>query len=100
MPSSRVRDMFFTYLFWMFLTSMNGVVAGLFISSIVKDSKTAQNIIPLILIPQIILGGALIRYEEMNRNLDLVHRLEQPLRPEGQTRRVRRTERTQGPADV
>jgi len=71
-----VRDMFFTYLFWMFLTSMNGVVAGLFISSIVRDSKTAQNIIPLILIPQIILGGALIRYEEMNRNLDLVHRLE------------------------
>ncbi|MGI9242173.1 MAG: ABC transporter permease, partial [Verrucomicrobiales bacterium] len=71
-----VRDMFFTYLFWMFLTSMNGIVAGLFISSIVKDSKTAQNIIPLILIPQIILGGALIRYEEMNRNLDLVHRLE------------------------
>ncbi|MFT5855294.1 MAG: ABC-type multidrug transport system ATPase subunit, partial [Verrucomicrobiales bacterium] len=71
-----IRDMFFTYLFWMFLTSMNGVVAGLFISSIVKDSKTAQNIIPLILIPQIILGGALIRYEEMNRNLDLVHQLE------------------------
>ena len=70
-----LRDMFLTYLFWMFLTSLNGIVAGLFISSIVKDPKTAQNIIPLVLIPQIILGGALIRYEEMNRNLDFVHRL-------------------------
>jgi hypothetical protein len=31
------------------------------------------NAIPLILIPQIILGGALIKYEEMNKNLDLVY---------------------------
>ncbi len=68
-----IRDMFFTYLWWMFLTSLNGVAAGLFISSLVSDSKTALNIIPLILIPQIILGGALIKYEEMNRNLDFVY---------------------------
>lgn len=68
-----IRDMFFIYLWWMFLTSVSGVAAGLFISSLVNDSKTALNIIPLILIPQIILGGALIKYEEMNRNLDFVY---------------------------
>jgi ABC-type multidrug transport system ATPase subunit/ABC-type multidrug transport system permease subunit len=70
-----IRDMFFIYLWWMFLTSISGVAVGLFISSMVNDSKTALNIIPLILIPQIILGGALIKYEEMNSNLDFVYSL-------------------------
>ncbi len=68
-----VREMFFIYTGWMFLTALCGVSIGLFISSIVRDAKTALNIIPLVLIPQIILGGALIKYEEMNRNLDFVH---------------------------
>ncbi len=70
-----IRDMFWTYLGWMFLTSLTGAAIGLFISSVVRDSKTALNAIPLVLIPQIILGGALIKYEEMNRNLDFVFRV-------------------------
>ncbi len=37
------------------------------------ERKTAANIVPLVLIPQIIMGGALIKYEDMNRNLGLVH---------------------------
>ena len=68
-----IRDMFWVHLWWMFLTSLTGACLGLFISSIVTDSRTAVNVIPLILIPQIILGGALIKYEEMNKNLDLVY---------------------------
>lgn len=68
-----VKDMFLNYLGWMFATSLCGVGIGLLISSLVRDAKTALNIIPLILIPQIILGGALIKYEEMNRNLDFVY---------------------------
>lgn len=68
-----IRDMFLIHLWWMFLTSLTGVCLGLFISSIVTDNRTAVNAIPLILIPQIILGGALIKYEEMNKNLDLVY---------------------------
>ena len=35
------------------------------------DAKTAANFVPLVLIPQLIFGGALIKYEEMNRDLDL-----------------------------
>jgi hypothetical protein len=46
------------------------------ISSLVNDIRTALNAIPLLLIPQIILGGALIKYEEMNRNLDLAYSVE------------------------
>jgi hypothetical protein len=57
----------------MFLTALTGSVLGLLVSTLVRDIRTALNIIPLLLIPQIILGGALIKYEEMNRNLDFVY---------------------------
>ena len=68
-----VRDMFAIHLWWMFITSLTGACIGLLVSSLVSDSRTALNAIPLMLIPQIILGGALIKYEEMNKNLDLVY---------------------------
>jgi len=58
-----------------FMTAMAGVALGLLISSLVGDPKTAANIVPLVLIPQIIMGGALIKYEDMNRNLALVYAL-------------------------
>ncbi|MDB6137943.1 MAG: abc-2 type transporter, partial [Verrucomicrobiaceae bacterium] len=68
-----IRDMFAIHLWWMFITSLMGACIGLLVSSLVNDSRTALNAIPLMLIPQIILGGALIKYDEMNRNLDLVY---------------------------
>jgi len=71
-----IRDMFFIHLWWMFATALTGVCLGLLISSLVNDIRTALNAIPLLLIPQIILGGALIKYEEMNRNLDLAYSVE------------------------
>src|SRR5467141_103176 len=71
----QIRGMFWIDLAIMFLTAMSGVALGLVISSLVADPKTAANIVPLVLIPQIIMGGALIKYEDMNRNLDLVYAL-------------------------
>ncbi len=68
-----IRDMFWVHLWWMFITSLTGACLGLLISCVVNDNRTAINAIPLILIPQIILGGALIKYEEMNKNLDFVY---------------------------
>ncbi len=70
-----VRGMIWIHFSYMFLTSLSGIAVGLLISSLVSDSKTAANLVPLILVPQIILGGALIKYEEMNRNFDFVHSL-------------------------
>ncbi len=67
-----IRSMFLSNALWMGMTSFVGIAAGLLISSLVSSPKTAVNIIPLILIPNIILGGALIKYEEMNRSLDIV----------------------------
>lgn len=71
-----IRGVFWMHVGYLFATSLSGVAIGLLISSLVSDAKTAANILPLILIPQIILGGALIKYEEMNRNLDFRHVLE------------------------
>lgn len=67
-----IRGMFYHYVGWMFLTTLCGVIVGLVVSSLVSDVKTALNWIPVILVPQIILGGALIKYEEMNRNLSFL----------------------------
>src|SRR5881397_3384629 len=70
-----IRGMFWIDLAIMFLTAVGGVALGLLISSLVADPKTAANIVPLVLIPQIIMGGALIKYEDMNRNLGLLYSL-------------------------
>ena len=71
----QIRGMFWIYLAIVFITAMGGVSLGLLVSSLVADPKTAANIVPLVLIPQIIMGGALIKYEDMNRNLALVYAL-------------------------
>lgn len=69
----QIRGMFWPYWWFMLVTAISGLGLGLLISSIVGDSKTAANFVPLVLIPQLIFGGALIKYEEMNRNLDVIY---------------------------
>ena len=68
-----IRGLYWVEFTAMFLTAFSGIAIGLMISSLAREGKTAVNIIPVVLIPQIILGGALIKYEEMNRNLDFIH---------------------------
>ncbi len=72
-----LRDGFWIVFAAMFLTAANGAAIGLVISALVAQSKTGILIIPVVLIPQIILSGALIKYEEMNRNLDFIHVIQQ-----------------------
>jgi len=71
----QIRGMFWIDLAIVFMTALSGIALGLVVSSLVADPKTAANIVPLILIPQIIMGGALIKYEDMNRNLGFVYSL-------------------------
>ena len=68
-----VKGMFLPYWFFMFVTALSGLALGLLISSIASSSKMAANFVPLVLIPQLIFGGALIKYEEMNRDPDLLY---------------------------
>ncbi len=72
-----VRGAFWMLFTGMFFTTMSGVAIGLMISSLVNEAKTAVLAIPVVLIPQIILAGALIKYEDMNRNMDIVYTIRQ-----------------------
>jgi ABC-type multidrug transport system ATPase subunit len=64
-----IRGMFVIHLALMFLTALCSLALGLVISSLVSDSKAAVNIMVWVLIPQILMSGALIKFENMNRNL-------------------------------
>lgn len=66
-----IRGMFWPYFLFMTVTAISGISLGLVISSIAGGSNTAALVVPLVLIPQLIFGGALIKYEEMNRDLDV-----------------------------
>lgn len=59
------------YLFWshfavMLLTAFIGIALSLMVSAFVRTDRVALNIVPLLLVPQILLAGALVRFEEMN----------------------------------
>ncbi len=65
-PVLQLRELFLPYLLFLTLVSVVGVAIGLLVSALPNlSSKAAFNIVPLILIPQIIFGGALIPYSEM-----------------------------------
>jgi ABC-type multidrug transport system permease subunit len=53
----------------MTLISSCGIGFGLLVSTFLKSSIAAYNLVPLILVPQIILGGALVQYKELNQQL-------------------------------
>jgi ABC-type cobalamin/Fe3+-siderophores transport system ATPase subunit len=68
-----VRGMFWVHLGLMFLTAVSSLALGLVVSSLVANAKSAANVVPLILIPQILMSGALLKFEDMNRNLGFVY---------------------------
>ena len=73
--SARILDiqgMFSIYFVYLFSASLIGSSIGVFISTFLSDIKSVINIIPLILIPQIIFGGAIIEFEKMNRNITFI----------------------------
>ena len=49
-----------------FLTALSGVTLGLFISSFVKTTNMAISLIPIILIPQIIFSGLIVKEKDMD----------------------------------
>ena len=64
-----LEGMFWIHLCWMILTGCCGTSLALLISVISKSERTALGAIPLTLVPQILLAGALIPFSEMNRGL-------------------------------
>jgi ABC transport system ATP-binding/permease protein len=65
-PILQMQELYLHYLLFLTIVSVNGITIGLAVSSLPNlSSKAAFNIVPLVLIPQIIFGGALIGYEQM-----------------------------------
>lgn len=54
---------------WMTLTALTGTGMALLVSSLVKTERAALTAVPLLLVPQMLLAGALVPYKEMNREL-------------------------------
>lgn len=61
-----IHEMFWAHLGIMVLTAFIGIALSLMVSAFVRSERTALNIVPLLLVPQILLAGALVRFEEMN----------------------------------
>lgn len=61
-----IHNLFWPFFGIMVLTSFVGISLSLMVSTVVRAERTALNIVPLLLVPQILLAGALIRFEEMN----------------------------------
>jgi ABC transport system ATP-binding/permease protein len=62
----QIPNFFLTHMLVMFVVAFFGNVLGLVISAWFKSAKVIYIVIPLLVIPQIIFGGAIIRFERFN----------------------------------
>ncbi|MBK1827199.1 ATP-binding cassette domain-containing protein [Haloferula rosea] len=54
---------------WMSLTAFSGTALALLVSALVRTERAALTAVPLLLVPQMLLAGALVPFREMNRGL-------------------------------
>jgi len=64
-----IQGMFFIYWLILFSTAAIGNLIGLNISSGLDSVISIYILIPLILVPQLLLGGAMIRFDDLNKHL-------------------------------
>ncbi len=64
-----IKGMLLYHWIWMMLTALTGTSMALLVSSLVKTERAALTAVPLLLVPQMLLAGALVPYKEMNRGL-------------------------------
>jgi ABC-type multidrug transport system ATPase subunit len=64
-----IKGVYLIYFIYLFAATHIGNSIGLFFSTVLLDTKSSINILPLILIPQIIFGGAIIEFEKMNTQI-------------------------------
>jgi ABC-type multidrug transport system ATPase subunit len=66
-----VRGMSLWYLAYFFLAGWTGSAIGLVCSAWLRDREAATNLMPYLLIPQILFAGAVIQFKDMNPALKL-----------------------------
>jgi hypothetical protein len=64
-----IEGLLFHHWIWMTLTALIGTGMALLVSALVKSERAALTAVPLLLVPQMLLAGALIPFKEMNRAL-------------------------------
>ena len=64
-----IQGMFLTHWTWMTVTALCGTAMALVVTSLVTTERAALSAVPLLLVPQLLLAGALVSFEEMNRGL-------------------------------
>ena len=65
----QIKGMFFYYWLMLFMVAVLSNIIGLNISASLKSVVAIYILIPLLLVPQLILGGAMIRFEKLNSHL-------------------------------
>jgi len=64
-----IHGMFLIHWGWMIMTALCGTAMALVVSSIVTTERAALSAVPLLLVPQLLLAGALVSFDEMNRGM-------------------------------
>lgn len=64
-----IRGTFLDQWQWMSLTACTGTALALLVSALARTERGALTAVPLLLVPQMLLAGALVPYREMNRGL-------------------------------
>ena len=64
-----IRGMLLEHWLWLTLTALTGTALALVVSAMVKTERAALTAVPLLLVPQMLLAGAMVPFKEMNRGL-------------------------------
>ncbi len=64
-----VHGMLVEHWLWLTLTASTGTALALLVSALVRTERAALTAVPLLLVPQMLLAGALVPFSEMNRGL-------------------------------
>jgi ABC-type multidrug transport system ATPase subunit len=70
-----IRDMGFTYWFALFSTAAFACILGLNISASFNSAVTIYILIPLVMIPMMILSGAMFSFDKLNRRVSRVDKV-------------------------
>lgn len=70
-----IREMTFAYWLALFSTAVCANMIGLLISSAFKTAVTIYIVIPLVMIPMMILSGAMFSFDKLNRNITTIDKV-------------------------
>jgi hypothetical protein len=70
-----VKDMYFTYWLALFSTAVFANILGLNISASFNSAVTIYIIIPLLMIPMMVLSGAMFSFDKLNRNVGSINKV-------------------------